>query len=280
MARFFSCAQRKSPKAMAGEAHRFAMRGRSPARVEAKSEFANRELRFTVSGVTDAPAPTNPEKTQRNWVAIALPIGAALVAIALVATRMTVAASYTSKSGSMLPTLELGEHVLVNKLDKVPQRGKMIVFRYPENPTQEFIKRIVGMPGDTIEVKGKTLFVNGKPAPVCLVGDYSYKADENETVAGELSMETLDGARYLVLHTRDTPAMAAGPWKVKEGEVFVLGDNREMSHDSRMWNGGAGGGVPLDRIVGTVQGRAKPMAAPKGTEGLTSKLHECLTRAP
>jgi signal peptidase I len=228
--------------------------------------------------VNDARAPEPPKK-KRNWAVLLLPVGGAIVATALLAGRLLIAASYKNPSGSMLPTLTVGEHVLVNKLDKTPQRGKMIVFRLPEHPDQLFIKRIVGMPGDTIEMRGETLVANGKPVPACAVGDFTWHDEGEPEHKGRISLETLGDARYLVLHDAAMAGLvsSSGPWTVKAGEVFVLGDNRENSHDSRYWWGGMGGGVPLANIVGTVQGQAKATDVPPGTEALKPKLAECLS---
>jgi signal peptidase I len=218
------------------------------------------------------PAPAR----KKNWLVILVPVAAVVVATLLIVGRSIVASSYKNASGGMLPTFAVGEIVFVNRLDKTPARGKTIVFRSPENEGQEFVKRIVGVPGDTIEIRGTTVVVNGKPAPTCDLGELAYD-DEGRRATGQVQLETLDAARYLVMHTPAYGSMPAGPWTVRAGEVFVMGDNRENSHDSRTFNGGAGGGVPLDHIVGTVQGPARATVVPTGAEGLKEKLAACLS---
>jgi signal peptidase I len=116
---------------------------------------------------------------------------------------------------SMEPTLTTGEYVIINRLSyKVgsPQRGDIIVFHYPVDPREEYIKRVIGLPGDVVEVKGGSVYVNGQ------------KLDET----------------YLNVKTNYT-----GTWEVPEGQLFVLGDNRNNSSDSHDW-----GTVPMDYVVG------------------------------
>ena len=116
---------------------------------------------------------------------------------------------------SMVPTLVSGEYVVVNRLSYRlgdPQRGDIIVFHFPRNPSEEYIKRVVGLPGDVIEVKDGSVYVNG-----------------------QLSNES-----YLNLKMNYT-----GRWEVPEGQLFVLGDNRNNSSDSHDW-----GTVPMDYVVG------------------------------
>jgi signal peptidase I len=116
---------------------------------------------------------------------------------------------------SMEPTLFSGEYVVVSRLSyrlTSPQRGDIIVFHFPRNPMEEYIKRVIGLPGDEVEVKNGTVYVNGQAL------------DEN----------------YLEVKTN-----YAGTWQVPEGQLFVLGDNRNNSSDSHDW-----GTVPMDYVVG------------------------------
>ena len=170
-------------------------------------------------------------------------------------------------SGSMMPTLLVGDFILVNKyayglrwpvVNKKfldigdPQRGDVAVFRYPRNPSVDYIKRIVGVPGDVIEYHRKSLYINGEPQPQQLAGKYTgVGAGINET--GTLRVEeTLDGVLHDTLINPDRPdfafgctVMANGPVKVPEGHYLAIGDNRDNSNDGRCW-----GFVPEENLVG------------------------------
>lgn len=158
-------------------------------------------------------------------------------------------------SGSMIPTLLVGDFVLVNKFDYgirlplshtriidigEPQRGDVAVFRYPKNPDVDYIKRIVGVPGDHIVYKNETLYVNGKRIAETPLGWYS-----GPTVAeARLSVEHLGKVDHKILtmpniHSRE------GSWTVPPGHYFAMGDNRDNSEDSRYW-----GFVPEKNLVG------------------------------
>ncbi len=156
-------------------------------------------------------------------------------------------------SGSMLPTLEVGDFILVNKfgyglrLPVVhelivpvgdPSRGDVAVFRYPEDPSQDYIKRIVGLPGDTVEYVNKRLIINGEPVDVERLG--AWRGDE----AFNLLREQLGGDWHEMLVHR-SPDERQLSMTVPEGEYFVMGDNRDRSSDSRFW-----GTVPRDHLVG------------------------------
>ncbi|RPI84993.1 MAG: signal peptidase I [Chloroflexi bacterium] len=135
------------------------------------------------------------------------------VGINLVSSRIRV------ESISMQPTLYAGNFVLVNKLAfnfVEPERGDVIVFKYPPDPTQvPYIKRIIGLPGDTIHIEGGKVFINGQ--------------------------ELIEP--YLV-----EPTNRGGDWVVPENNLFVMGDNRNSSSDSRTW-----GTVPMENIIGRAE---------------------------
>ena len=141
-------------------------------------------------------------------------------------------------SGSMLETLQIGDHILVNKLRygirlpgigkrvvkfQDPRRGDVIVFVYPVDPSKDFIKRVIGEPGDTVEVKHKQVLINGA------------KIDDPYGQFVEGPGDT----------SRLTPRDNFGPVTVPPDQVFVMGDNRDRSYDSRFW-----GFVPAETIVG------------------------------
>jgi signal peptidase I len=189
------------------------------------------------------------------------------VAIA-VAARQFAAEAFKIPSGSMIPTLQVGDHIFVNKLvygptlpftrsriytRMPPERGDVMVFQFPEHPEQDFIKRVIAIPGDVLEARNGHPWLNGWEVPSCFVGVYSYAEPETQTRhQGDLYVEFLEDEAYLTLydHTAGAFPETQGPFKVAEGEVWVMGDNRHNSHDSRMWFGGQGGGVPFANIKG------------------------------
>lgn len=147
--------------------------------------------------------------------------------------RTFVIQAFKIPSGSMLSTLQIGDHILVNKFllgapvdipftninlfrmpgFRKPQRGDIIVFKYPEDPTRDFIKRVVAVEGDTIEGRDKEIYVNGKK----LIEPYVQHVD---TVIKQRNVDKRDNF---------------GPLKVSTHSVFVMGDNRDQSYDSRFW---------------------------------------------
>lgn len=152
--------------------------------------------------------------------------------------RTFIVQAFKIPSGSMEDTLAIGDHILVSKFiygSKIPftdsrilkfrdpRQGDVIVFEYPEDPSKDFIKRVVGLPGDTVEVKDKKVYVNGKH----YVNPHEVHKEE-EMIPKEAN-------------PRDTKA----PVTVPAGSYFVMGDNRDRSYDSRFW-----GYVSMDKIKG------------------------------
>ncbi len=183
--------------------------------------------------------------------------------IALVlGVRRWIAQAYEVQSSSMLPTLEPGDRIAANKLayhadHRLPERGDIVVFRSAGvalaagTAPDLLVKRVIGLPGDRIEMQGGTPVVNGRRVPSCSAGSFLYVIPDGQgrMLRGQLYVEFLGDHPYLTVHTLPMPALAA-PYVVREGEVFVLGDNRANSLDSRSWNDGRGGGVPLTGIEG------------------------------
>ena len=187
-------------------------------------------------------------------------------------------------SSSMWPTLFVGERVFALRATGLPARGKIAFFKYPEHPEQSFAKRVVGMPGDVVETQGHDVLVNGWTIPRCVLGKTSYVdspeiGSEVALHSGELDVEWLGDDTYLVFHEDHGLGDRSGPFTVKQGEYFVLGDNRSNSHDSRTWNGGQGGGVPFANTQGVL---SVPLAKlPSHVDAqLAPALAACLAKRP
>ena len=177
-------------------------------------------------------------------------------------------------SGSMIPTLLVGDLILVNKFEygvrlpvinqkiianKDPSRGDVVVFRYPPDPRIDYIKRVVGLPGDEVAYLNKTLTINGKLIASAPLPDFY---DEDSRRYAQHYSEKLDGAEHRILIDKDRPAFVQGvqsfanseacqysaegvTCKVPAGHYFMMGDNRDNSVDSRFW-----GFVPDRNLVG------------------------------
>ncbi len=166
-------------------------------------------------------------------------VEAILVAIVLALfIRTFIVQAFKIPSGSMKETLQIGDHILVNKfifgvklpyVDKTiipikdPKRGDIIVFKFPEDPSKDFIKRVIAIGGDTVLIRNKKVYVNGKPA------DYKQaQFTEPNVIPQEIQ-----------------PRDNFGPVTVPDESLFVMGDNRDQSYDSRFW-----GVVDLDAVKG------------------------------
>jgi signal peptidase I len=179
------------------------------------------------------------------------------VAIALL-LRAFVVEAFQIPSGSMIPTLEIGDHIFVSKFaygigipftnTKIlswhePRRGDVIVFKYPLGQETDYIKRVVGLPGDKVEVRRNEIFINGKPMPREPLNERFHFTDGGDRAA-ELWLEHLDDHPHKTLHEPDRWT-DFGPREVPPKSVFVMGDNRDNSNDSRVW-----GFVPYELIKG------------------------------
>jgi signal peptidase I len=189
-------------------------------------------------------------------------VGAVLLALAI---RAFVVEPFTIPSGSMIPTLLVGDFIVVNKFSygvrlpitgtlvfghAVPKRGDVVVFRFPDDPRQDFIKRVIGLPGDRIEVRDGQLHLNGQPMHQISEGKYVYRDVLSATDVPALRFREInpEGAEYTVLRRDPLPAgVGEGPWVVPEGHYFMAGDNRDNSADSRRWRNPY---VRLDQIKG------------------------------
>lgn len=152
--------------------------------------------------------------------------------------RTFVVQAFKIPSGSMLSTLQIGDHLLVNKFIygiklpmngkilipwKNPERDDVVVFRFPKDRSIDYIKRVVGVAGDTVEIKNKQLYINGK----AITNPHAQFTTSN------------------IMKASAGPRDNMGPIKVPEGKIFVMGDNRDNSYDSRFW-----GFVPLKDVLG------------------------------
>jgi len=197
-------------------------------------------------------------------------VEAILMAVAVAfALRAFVIEAFKIPSGSMIPTLMVGDHIFVNKFsygpaipythariwtNMPPKRGDVMVFAFPEHPEQDFIKRVIAIEGDKLEARNGHPIVNGWEVPSCRVGAWSYN-DYDSPIAhheGDLFVEYLGDESFFTFYDRASMGFPEhqGPYFAKKGEVWVMGDNRNNSHDSRMWFGGQGGGVPFENIRG------------------------------
>jgi signal peptidase I len=204
-----------------------------------------------------------------DWTAGLFP-----VILAVFVLRSFLFEPFKIPSGSMIPTLLIGDLILVNKFHyglrlpvintkitegNKPQRGDVMVFRYPPKPSLDYIKRVVGVPGDEVAYLNKTLTINGKPVPKTALPEFF---DEDVTLYFKQFEEVLSDKRYRILNDDARPAFVPGAddfqfkqncrysiegvvCKVPEGQYFMMGDNRDNSLDSRYW-----GFVPDKNIVG------------------------------
>jgi len=161
-----------------------------------------------------------------------------IVVVVVLFVRSFVVQAFKIPSGSMLPTLQIGDHLLVNRFiyglrlpfsGKLlvpvgePKRGDIIVFRFPKDPSIDYIKRVIGLPGDTVEIRDKVLYINGEKA-----------ADPHVHFTDGMIPDITRG-----------PRDEFGPVQVPQGHLFAMGDNRDNSYDSRFW-----GFVPEENVLG------------------------------
>ena len=241
-----------------------------------EAQGAQRRADLAAQGITKVDH-TNDEARSRllmqpwwlDWTAGLFPV---IVVVFLL--RSFLFEPFKIPSGSMIPTLLVGDLILVNKFhygvrlpvintkvldNNSPQRGDVMVFRYPPKPSLDYIKRVIGVPGDEVSYLNKKLTVNGKPLTKTSLPDFF---DEDALRYGRQFQETSGSRTYRLLNDEDRPAFIAGaddfPYrqncrystegvvcKVPEGQYFMMGDNRDNSLDSRYW-----GFVPEQNIVG------------------------------
>jgi signal peptidase I len=175
-------------------------------------------------------------KSKSTFREYAEAIGMALLLALFI--RTFIVQAFKIPSGSMIPTLQIGDHILVNKLSygirvpfledyvvdfSKPKRGDVVVFIFPEDRSKDFIKRVIGVAGDEVQIRGKKVLINGKE----IDDPHAHFEGDDPQTAG--------------LSNRDD----YGPRTVPENHIFVMGDNRDRSYDSRFW-----GYVNLDEVRG------------------------------
>tara|TARA_R110001606_G_C15404643_1_gene654134 strand:- start:12366 stop:13109 length:744 start_codon:yes stop_codon:yes gene_type:complete len=180
------------------------------------------------------------------------------IILVVLVIRSFIAEPFRIPSGSMLPTLHVGDFILVNKFSygvrlpvlntKIidvaePQRGEVLVFRYPKNPEVDYIKRVVGLPGDKVGYFNKTIYINGEAV-------VQEPKEKSARLLGLVPDNSVLHAETLGQHTHQllldpNRRLIEGEMVVPAGEYFVMGDNRDNSNDSRFW-----GTVPEANLVG------------------------------
>jgi signal peptidase I len=208
--------------------------------------------------VTDAGQDGNPERKQPILIEYARALFPVILIVFVL--RSFIVEPFRIPSGSMLPNLHIGDFILVNKFTygiripviniKVapvtsPERGDVMVFRYPVNPKLNFIKRVVGLPGDTLSYTNKSLSVNGVSVSVEEDGEFVFKQAKLNGKSADQFIEHIDDASHRILVDPDRRSRNLEKVTVPEGHYFVMGDNRDHSNDSRYWRF-----VPESHIVG------------------------------
>ena len=228
--------------------------------------FASKRRRKLAAADGDAPLdPSSAKHLDKEPLLVEVSRSFFPVILIVLLLRSFLVEPFRIPSGSMMPTLLAGDFILVNKFaygirlpalnTKVwdigePQRGDVAVFRYPEDPSTDFIKRIVGLPGDTIRYRNKTLYINGKKMPQQLIGEYFGDVSPYPHVrSAQRREEDLEGREHDILINPGQPSggryAVIRDYVVPAGNYFVMGDNRDNSKDSRFW-----GNMPEENLVG------------------------------
>lgn len=199
----------------------------------------------------------------------------AVVMVFIVAAKAAIAEPFYVPSGSMEPTLLIGDELLATKfpygyssaslpsfftlpqtsrwLGALPERGDIIVFRWPGDRSQNWVKRVIGLPGDRVAVRGGQVWINGEAAPLRPDGTGELETDNGSRVAASRFIETLPGHHdHLIFKlSANAPYDNMAEIVVPEGHLFVMGDNRDNSADSRVpLRDGGVGLLPVDDLVG------------------------------
>jgi len=211
-----------------------------------------------------------PRRRERIWIWV---VPGALLILGLFGSRFFAFQPYRIPSGAMQPTLQVGDHILATKFSygfsrysiapfqdlaphgrvmaRLPARGDIVVFRPTPEPDRDFVKRIIGLPGDHVRMAGGVLYINEQPVARQAMGVTAFRNESGiveqipefrETLPNGVSYETFDRGETELDNTRD--------YLVPEGNFFVLGDDRDNSADSRVAS--VVGFVPFENLVGRV----------------------------
>ena len=228
-------------------------------------------------------AAARPKQAEGWFESVKTLIYAGLIALAV---RTVAFEPFNIPSGSMIPTLLVGDFLFVSKYSygysrfsipfsppvlgwakngrlfgSIPHRGDVVVFRFTKDTSIDYVKRVIGLPGDRIQVKSGLLYINGTQAPRQDVGDYEAPDEGGSRILAKHYIETLpNGLKHNILKYSDAEHFDAGSevdpnntpeYVVPDGDLFMMGDNRDDSSDSRFQN--ALGFVPLENLVGRAQ---------------------------
>jgi signal peptidase I len=200
------------------------------------------------------------------------------VVLMVLLIKTVAAEAYYVPSGSMLPSLQIGDQLLVTKfpygysryslplplapasverlLGKLPEYGDVVVFRLPRDPSQNFVKRVVGLPGDRVQMRDGRLYVNGKELELRRAGIGQMETEDGSSVAAPRYVETLpNGREHPIFKFREDGELDnTQEFHVGTDQIFVMGDNRDDSADSRLAPAAGGVGyVPVENLVGRVE---------------------------
>jgi signal peptidase I len=205
-------------------------------------------------------------------------VGQLVLVVAIVVFTKTVAAeAYYVPSGSMQPTLLIGDELMVSKFSygysryslpiafgpasperlfgRLPERGDVVVFRLPSDPTQTYVKRVIGLPGDRVQMRDGRLWINGKMLPLRRDGAGTVEMEDGGSETAAREIETLPGGREHPIYKFDGIGQLDNTqvFEVTPDHIFVMGDNRDDSADSRLAPEAGGVGlVPVENLVGRV----------------------------